>query len=606
MKNAQETLFDVLESFATLQPTAPAVISKEGMIGYGELMRRVTRLSAWLGDRGIAREIPVAVCADRSSAWVVAALGVLYAGGMYVPIDPLAPLQRKIRMLEDAGVRLLLAEPYLAIGLPDFIEIAPLRTDCPTPDSAKKRPGVMPSQAAYGIYTSGSTGIPKNVIVPHESLENYAATLRRELMLTSADRYLHTASLAFSASIRQLVAPLVSGAAMVIATQEETRDPESLVSRMVQTGVTVFDTVPSHLLSWLEVVCESPRDWRERLAASLRLVMTTGEPLLANTVKSLQSVFPQVRILNLYGQTETTGTVALYEVERDGSDPVPIGRALDPCRFYVLDEQLNPVDEGELCVSGPCLASGYQGQPDLTATRFCPDPFNMTAGAKMYRTGDRVRRLENGFLEFKGRKDNQVKIHGIRIDLGEIDAVLLKHVDVKEVATVLRPVKTQDLRIVAFVVRRLGSAYASVEDLRTFLATSLCEAMLPAFIEFVDELPRTESGKIDRPALLIRDIAPVKPNASSPAPRTSMERLIAKCWEEVLQLDGLSVDDDFFALGGDSLQAITMTSRLQGMLLVKAPLTALFFQDPSLRAFANAIEMELEDNALAPQFQLTD
>jgi amino acid adenylation domain-containing protein len=594
MMHAQEHLAGLLEQHALLYPENPAVISKAGVTSYGELIRYVDRLSAWLEDWKVVREQPIAVCADRSLAWIVGALGVLQAGGVYIPIDPMTPLQRKVEMLKNAGVRLVLIEPHLPTELPDSFELAILDANPPAENLAREKPEIYPGQAAYGMYTSGSTGTPKNVIVSHDSLLNYAVALRREFKLTCTDRYLHTASLAFSSSIRQLIAPLVSGATVVVATREEIRSPESLIGRMLQTGVTILDIVPSYLKRLLPALWDCPPDWRDRLSLSLRLVVSASEPVSATTLNSVRTLFPKVRILNLFGQTETTGVVAKYEVQAVEADPIPIGAALGPYNFYVLDEQLNPADEGELYISGPCLARCYQGRPDTTAAQFCPDPFTTTEGTRMYRTGDRVRSLDNGFFEFKGRKDDQVKVRGIRIELGEIDAGFLKHPDILEAATVLRPLGAEDMRLVAFAVIRPGRICPGAEALRAFLATILTDAAIPAIIVFVDQLPRTISGKIDRPALISRDIGPPTKGMSSAVPRTSMERIVAKCWEDVLQVSGIGVDDDFFALGGDSMQAITMTLRLQKLLPVQTTLVTLFFQDPVLKAFANAIEMEAD------------
>jgi len=593
MKDEKDRWFNFLEQQAALHPDQTAVISTGGETSYRELLNRVKNFSAWLVEHGVSRETPIAVCTDRSLPWVVAALGVLYSGGMYIPMDPMAPLQRKLGLLEDIGARLVLIGPHIPAVFPSSIELVRFHKDWPVASSAGKMPEIIPAQAAYGIHTSGSSGTPKSVIVSHESLDHYASALRRELGLSSADRYLHMASLAFSASIRHLMAPLVSGATVVIATRDEIQDPASLISRMLQGGVTVFDTVPSYLLPWLAAVSESPRDWRERLASSLRIVLTTGEPLPADTVKRVRSLFPNVRVLNLYGQTETTGTVALHEPEATALESIPIGGAFDPCQFYILDEQLSPASEGELYISGPCLARGYQSRPDMTASRFLADPFSGVPGSRMYRTGDRVRRLDDGLLEFKGRTDRQVKIHGIRIELGEIDAALLAHPDLQEATAVVRPVGGQDLRLVAFVVSRPGKSSLTVEELRAFLAQSLPEAMVPGTVVFLDQLPRTASGKIDRPALMVADITPPVRKAPPAALRTQMEYLVAKCWEDTLGLTGLGVEDDFFALGGDSIQAMQMILRLQKLLPVPVPLGDLFFEDPRLKAFAGAIEAQV-------------
>jgi amino acid adenylation domain-containing protein len=593
MRDTENYLIDLIEQQGVLHPDQPAVISKAGQISYSDLLFRLNSVAAWLVERGVARETPVGVCADRSLPWVVGALGVLRAGAIYVPIDPMSPLLRKIRILWEAGVRLMLTEPHLPAALPESVELVMLDVDRPSGNLRRPTPQIISGQAAYSIHTSGSTGTPKNVIVSHDSVRNYASVLSRELMLTVEDRYLHTASLAFSASIRQLVAPLVCGATTVIAAREEIKDPTSLILRMLDTGVTVFDTVPSYLGRWLEAVWQSPRDWRDRLGDKLRLVLTTGESLPASAVHSLRRLFPQVRILNLYGQTETTGTVAIHESESATVDPIPIGRILPPCHFYVLNEHQERSDEGELYVSGPALARCYQGQPDLTACRFLPDPFCGISGSRMYRTGDHVRSLNNGLLEFKGRQDDQLKVHGVRIELSEINATLLQHPCIEEAATVLRPLRSQSLSLASFVVARPGRSCPAGDALREFVAAALPEIMVPELVVIVNDLPRTTAGKVDRPALIAADVSTSVPKTSAIAPRTPIEQLVAKCWEDVLKVTGIGIDDEFFRLGGDSMQAMEMVLRVQALLTVRLPLTALFFQDPTLEAFAKSIEASI-------------
>ncbi len=601
MRNAGNNIVDFIEEQAALHPERSAVISRTGEATYRQLVSRMKSVSAWLVERGVGPEVPVAVCADRSLAWVVGTLGILHTGGVYVPINPMSPLERRAAILEDSGIRLLLAEPHVPETPVAGVEVVRLDEGRPVAPARGARPNIIPGQAAYGIYTSGSTGRPKNVIVSHESLWHYADVLRRELAISGADRYLHSASTEFSAAVRQLVAPLTSGGTVVIATRDEIRDPARLASRMLQLGVTVFDTVPSYLKNWLAAVSELPRDWRDGLRASLRLVLTTGEPLPASTVNSLCAGFSSTRILNLYGQTETTGSVSFQAADGGASDPIPIGQPLNGSSFYVLNEALEPSSEGELYVSGASLARGYHARPKTTASRFLPDPFSELPGGRMYDTGDRVVRRPDGSLVFKGRTDNQVKFHGVRIELGEIESALLKHPDVEEAAVVLAQTSAEESRLVAFAVVGRNAACAGRDQLRAFLNATLGEAMVPGLVVILDALPRTPSGKLDRPALLRLDLSSTPRKASSPPPQTRMEHLVAQCWEEVLSVTGLGVEDEFFELGGDSIQAMQMVLRLQKLLTVQLPLGALFFQDPTLGAFARAIEeaSDYEEEAMA-------
>jgi len=595
MNEATRFIAECLEQQAVLTPDVPAIISKAGPTSYFGLLAQVNGVAARLRDRGVGKEARVAVCADRSVAWVTGVLGVWFAGATYIPVDPLASQERKREICNDANVMLCLSESGLLTGVDKPLETIPLNQELHACSGIQERPEIVSSQAAYGIYTSGSVGAPKCVTVSQGNLAHYATVLRSELMITEKDRYLHTASLGFSASIRQLVAPLVSGAAVVLAEREDTRDPMRLISRMLDAGVTVFDTVPSYLGRWLDAVADSPCDWRERLAESLRLVLTTGEPLPAKLAGYVHSELPGVQVYNLYGQTETTGTVAFHEAEAGGTGSISIGRASDACRFYVLDDQMKVTLDGELYISGPCLARGYQGLPKLTASRFLPDPFCGIPGERMYRTGDRVSRLEDGLLMFKGRTDTQVKVYGVRIDLDEIDSNLLAHPDVQEAVTVARPNEEGDVRLVSFAVSRPSRSSLQAEQLREFLGTRLSQPMVPGTIALIDELPRTSSGKVDRPALVARELTIAAPTTASAPPRTQIERLVAQCWEDTLQMKGIGVNDDFFALGGHSIQAVEMFLSLQKRLPKQLFLGTLFFQDPMLSAFAGAIEEELGD-----------
>ena len=582
----------ILEN-ADRNPKALAIITKSAAITYGELASRVERLAADLSKRGLPQGAPVAVCSSKSISWVVGMLAILSAGGVYIPVDPMLPMQRKRQMLEDSAVQLVLVEPPLRTMLPSCAPVLVLTDRVETYGDQKNSMEVGAEQCAYGIYTSGSTGIPKNVRISHRSLDAYAAALRDRLQLTSDDRYLHCASMSFSAAIRQLVAPLVSAATSVIVSLDDVRNVEMLLMEMIQWNVTVFDTVPSYLSRWLAAISDGPRDWRDRLQSKLRLVMTTGEPLPAGTARSFRSLFPAAQMWNLYGQTETTGTIAIYEIGDVIPDPIPIGQPLGENRLYVLDDDLNATTEGELYVAGPCLAREYFGHPQLTASRFVANPFDSEPGSRIYGTGDRVRRGEGGNLEFRGRKDDQVKVNEIRINLGEIDALLKADDDLLEAATVLRSIGGESLRLVSFVVARTGRPRPAEERLREHLAQYMAESTIPSLLVFVSELPKTSSGKVDRQELLRCDIDVGERRMPSEPPRTDIEQLVGRCWEEVLNVSAVGRKDDFFALGGDSLQAINMVLRIQSELSIQLPLASYFFQDPTLEAFAATIEWEI-------------
>lgn len=593
----------IIREYAAKNPGALAVITKSNAITYGELVGRVDALAGDLLKRKLSPETPVAVCSGKSIDWVVGLLAVLGAGGIYIPVDPMLPMQRKLQILKDSAVWLILAESAFVALFPDSAPVIALHDRIQTSGPGTMAPQIVADQYAYGIYSSGATGDPQSVLISHGNIDACAIALRDKLQLTTDDRYLHSAPISLSAAMWQLIVPLISGAASVIASREEAGDVEMLITRMVQSGVTVFDTVPSYLSRWLETVSNVPHDGRDQLKSKLRRVLTTGEALPAQTANRLRKLFPAVQMWNLYGQAETTGTIAAYEVGKTVGDPVPIGRPLGESQLYVLDDNLKPSSEGELYVAGPCLAQEYPGRVDLTASRFIPNPFSSEHGSRMYRTGDRARQIDSGNLTFLGRTDDLVRIHGTRIDLGEIDALLKTHDDVLDAATVLRSVGRGDPCLVSFVVARTGQPSPRTEQLRDHLARLVVEVAVPSYFVCVTDIPREPSGRISRPALSRCDLNLEERQMSGESPRTAAERMVASAWEELLNVTSVGLKDDFFALGGNSMQAIVMTSQLQKQLSTRLPLARYFFQNPTLEAFAGAIAANLTAQG-APETQV--
>jgi len=586
----KRNVLDFVEYWASETPDAVAVESADGIATYQDLKTRILAVSKWLAKREVAPEISVGVSADRSLNWAVGAAAVLRSGGVYVPINPMSPLQRKIEVIGNSRMRLLLTESHLPPVSGCGVEVEYLEDHQAITGETENRPEIWPNQAAYAVYTSGSTGTPKSVIVVHEALWHYTGTVQRQLETTPADKYLHTANIEFSASIRQLFTPLTSGAGVVIATREQVRDPSSLIHRMLQARVTVFDTVPSYLGRWLDALRAHSQDEILDLAKSLRIIVTTGEPIPQSLAAAIRNLLPTTRVFNLYGQTETTGTVSFFEIHNPGSGPIPIGHVAGDNEFFIVDEFMQPTSEGELCISGSCLARCYGGQPELTSTRFQPNPFSSIPGSRLYRTGDRVRRLQDGLMQYIGRVDSQVKLHGVRIELGDVEAALLTHPDIQEAAVVLRRLSSDTDGLVAFVVPRRSATEVGDEDLRRHVKTRLGDGLTPARVVVVNELPRTLSGKVDRPCLVEAQLPSPNPRNLNPEPLTSTERLVANCWGAILGIGDLAADDDFFSLGGDSIQAMQMVLKLQRVMHSRLPLGALFLQDPTLREFAKAID----------------
>jgi amino acid adenylation domain-containing protein len=536
-------------------PDRDAVVYAGKKLTYGELNERVETLAAHLHEDGVRPEVIVGIYVERSLEMIVGVLAILRAGGAYLPLDPTYPSQRIHFMLEDARVRVLLTQRRLAESLPECAaEVLYLDDLLATKRHTNMSFAVTSDSLAYVIYTSGSTGQPKGVMVQHRSAVNLALALRRSIY--PVGRHLRVglnAPFAFDASVKQLV-QLLSGHTLYIVPEELRPDAARLRDFVNDNSLDVLDCTPSQLKLLLEAGPLNPS-----------LVLVGGEALDA-TLWAYLSTQTATRFFNLYGPTECTVDATSCEV-RD-SQP-SLGRPLPNVQVYVLDDHLQPVPlgiDGELYIGGYGLARGYLNRPDLTAARFVPDPFTATPGSRLYRTGDRARFLPDGSLEFLGRLDEQVKLHGYRIELGEIESLLARNENVRRVVVVVR-----EDQLVAYVVAR-STSETLTDELRQLLRQSLPEYMVPTTFVFVDELPLTRHGKVDRNALP----APGTDGRQRPnkyvTPRNEMEQIVAGIWEKVLQVEQVGRDDNFFDLGGHSLL----------MVKVHAELRAAFNQDLSI------------------------
>ncbi|HEX8275245.1 MAG TPA: non-ribosomal peptide synthase/polyketide synthase [Longimicrobiaceae bacterium] len=555
-------------------PGAPAVAWERGTLTYAELDARASRLARWLRGRGVGPETRVGICLERGPELAVAMLAVLRAGGAYLPLDPGYPAARLEHALDDSGAAVLLTQERLLGGLPDTgAEIV-----CVDADAARiarepaEDPGVEtdPDALAYLIYTSGSTGTPKGVGVPHRALANHMAWMLREWPLAADDRVLQKTPAAFDASVWEFWAPLLSGATLVMARPDAHRDPAELARAVAAERITVLQLVPSVLAAMLA------EGRLER--GTLRLLFCGGEALPARDAARAREA-AGAEVVNLYGPTEACIDATWHRVTGvEGGTTVPIGRAVDGVAAHVLDPDGEPAPwgvPGELCLGGAQLARGYLGRPDATAAAFVPDPFADEGGARLYRTGDRARRLADGALEYLGRLDQQLKVRGFRIEPGEVEAALRAHSGVREAAVGVR-----GGRLVGWVVAAEGGADA--EALRAHLRRTLPEHMVPAALAVLDALPLTPGGKLDRRALP----APAGADgAAYVAPRTPAEARLADVFAEVLGVERVGVDDDFFALGGHSLLATRVTSRVAHAFGVELPVRALF-EEPTVAGLA--------------------
>ncbi|GGV68742.1 hypothetical protein GCM10010277_78250 [Streptomyces longisporoflavus] len=538
-------------------PDAPALVGPDGSrLSYAQLDARVRRLALRLAREGAGPERVVAVALPRSTDLVVAILAVVTAGAAYLPVDPDHPAGRIAATIADAGPMLALTDTQSAAVLPE--SLPGLLLDKPVAPLAARPVPPRPEHPAYVIFTSGSTGRPKGVLVPHAAVVNRLLWMQEQYRLTAEDRVLQKTPAGFDVSVWEFFWPLISGATLVIARPGGHRDPACLAELIRRESVTVTHFVPSMLQAFIQEPGAAG-------CTGLRRIICSGEALPARTQRDLFATLADTELHNLYGPTEAAVDVTYWQCRRDDqSGTVPIGRPLANVSAYVLDGSLRPVPPGvtgELYLGGIQLARGYAGRPGLTAERFVACPF--AAGERMYRTGDLVRWSAGGQLEFVGRADAQVKIRGVRVEPGEVEAVLAAHARVRQCAVVLREDRPGDPRLVAYAVAR--TAGLTGEELRRYAADSLPEAMVPAAVVLLDTLPTTANGKLDRAALPEPDRAAAAVR-STRSPRSPREEILCELFAEVLGMPRVGIDEHFFDLGGNSLLALRLLSRIRSAL----------------------------------------
>ena len=587
--NEPHDLVDAIRRSAARNPQAPAVTYQGSTLTYRELLGLADAHAVRLHEAGVRPGEIVAVRLERSAELVVALLAVLAAGAAYLPVDTAAPDERVLAMLSAANVRVLLTgldgpPPGLKWEhtLPIDLALEPV--------SAPLAPYIPPRSPAYCIFTSGSTGVPKGVLVPHDAIVNRLRWMQSNYGLSRSDTVLQKTPYTFDVSVWEFFWPLIAGARLVLARPGGHRDPGYLLEEIARERVTVLHFVPPMLAALLD------HPEAGALAASVRLVVCSGEALegalrdrfFAVTAGG-QGVVP--RLENLYGPTEAAVDVSWHScAPGESGTSVPIGRPIDNLSLHVLDpESMAPVPTGgvgELYIGGAGLALGYAGQGGLTADRFVPDPFAPAGegGARLYRTGDLVRRLPDGELEYLGRTDFQVKIRGVRIELGEIEAVLAAQQEIGDAVVLVHTGPAGGKRLVAYATVTSG-ARIGPDELAARLGSVLPEHLRPAEILLLPAFPLGPTGKVDRRALPAPSPGHTKSGPAYEAPRTEAERALAEIWREVLKPAGpVGAQENFFALGGDSLSAV----RVVGVAAGRGWKVALdrVFGEPTLRALA--------------------
>jgi amino acid adenylation domain-containing protein len=572
-------IHQLFDAQAARTPHTTALVFEDQHLTYCELNRRANQLAQHLQTLGVGPDIRVGICLERSLDMVMGILGILKAGGTYVPFDPQLPTERLAFMFANAQVAVLLTHEWRRAAFPthDALLIC-LDSAWSTIAQERDEPPISattPEHLVYVLYTSGSTGRPKGVAVEHRHLLHYLNGISERLDFPIGANLAMISTFAADLGNTVVFPSLCCGGCLHIVSQERTTDPDALAEYCYCRWIDCLKIVPSHLMALLTAAQPErvlPRRW----------LVLGGEAASQQLIAQIQRLAPDCTILNHYGPTETTVGVLTYPVEPGMFDryitTVPLGYPLRDTRVYILDRKRHPVragEPGELYIGGGSLARGYLDHPDLTAERFIPNPFGAAIGERLYKTGDRACQLPNGALTFLGRVDHQVKIRGFRIELGEIETALTQHPSVQAAIALAREDETGDRQLVAYVVP-LAEQSLTTSDLRAFLRMTLPDYMIPAAFVLLTSLPLTPNGKIDRHALPLPDSPRSNHDATFVAPRTPVESLIADLWADILGCANIGIYDNFFDLGGHSLLAAQVLTRVRSMFQVELSLRSLF------------------------------
>lgn len=586
----QALLHELFEAQAKRTPESIAAQCEDQQISYDHLDRLANRVANHLRSQGVGPDSRVGIMMERSIEMVAALLGILKAGGAYVPLDPDYPRDRLLYLMQDAGVATLLTQEKL-VGLltgqePQTVCIDRDWETITRASELKPEPRGDAQNLAYVIYTSGSTGWPKGVMIPHRAILNRLFWMLNLFGLNENDRVLQKTIISFDASVWELFVPLMCGARLVLARPGGHRDSAYLTRAIQQHEVTVLQLVPS----MLQVLLKEPavRDCR-----SLQSVFCGGEHLSAESKRRFEELLT-AELHNLYGPTETSIDAAHWACKRgDDRRIVPIGRPISNTQVYILDRHLNlePVGApGHIYIGGSGLAHGYLGRAELTAERFMANPYSSESGARLYFTGDQGRYLADGAIEFLGRLDHQVKLRGFRVELGEIEAALLKYPGVRQCAVSVSEDQDGDRRLVAYVVASEQTTTV-VPPLRAFIEDKLPGYMIPSVFVELAALPLAPNGKLDRKALPAPPMEGGRLGVASRRLSTPIEEMMAGIWRDVLRLDNVDVEANFFELGGHSLLATRLVSRVRETFKVDMPLGKLF-EEPTIAGLAKMVEEE--------------
>ncbi|WP_292865633.1 non-ribosomal peptide synthetase [Nostoc sp. LPT] len=567
--NNTQTVFPINKCFHQLfaeqvarTPENIAVIYKNQQVTYQELNTRANQLAHYLQQLGVKPDAMVGLCVERSPLMLIGLLAILKAGGAYIPIDPSYPLERKDFILKDSQMPVLLTQQHLLADLAtNEIQVICIDSDWQTINQQKIENPITKTtelNLAYVIYTSGSTGKPKGTLIPHQGLVNYLSWCTQTYAVEQGVGTLVHSPLAFDLTITSLLSPLLVGRIVELLSEEQ--GIETLSQALSKSSnLSLVKITPAHLDLLKQQLCQ------EELANKTRAFIIGGENLLAQSITFWQDVAPETILVNEYGPTETVVGCCIYQVPvgKHTSGSIPIGKAIANTQLYILDQYLQPVPmgvPGELHIGGLGLARGYLNQPELTALKFIPNPFSKQKGDRLYKTSDLARYLPSGDIEYIGRIDNQIKIRGFRVELGEIETLISQHPAVRETVVVVSEESVNSKQIVAYVVPQKEQTLA-IPELRSFLESKLPNYMVPAAFVTLEALPLTPNGKVDRKALPSPDTARSKLAKAFIAPQTTVEKQLAVIWTEVLGLEKIGINDNFFEVGGDSILSLQVISK---------------------------------------------
>jgi amino acid adenylation domain-containing protein len=580
----EKCLHQLFEEQVDRTPEGVAVVWKDEQLSYTELNHRANQLAHYLRSRGVGPETLVAILVDRSILMLVGLLGIIKAGGAYLPLDPGFPSERLSFMLKDSGADVLLTQQHLlessdiAFNPGQSICLDANWKDICEQETTNPPFNVIADNLAYVIYTSGSTGQPKGVQISHGSLVNFLHSMKQQPGLTPQDTLLAVTSLSFDIAALELYLPLTVGARVVLASRQEAGDGAQLRKLIRASMATVMQATPATWRLLIEAGWEGEPSFK---------ILCGGEALPPELAEKLSGLGTE--LWNLYGPTETTVWSSVKKLVSPATQ-ISIGRPIANTQIYILDEQLQPIPKGvvgEVYIGGEGVSRGYLRRPDDTAEKFIPHPFNPAAGSRLYRTGDLARYLADGEIEFLGRSDHQIKVRGFRIELGEIETVLRSHAAVRDCVVSATDGQDGDRRLIAYVVSAPAQVPAA-DEWRRFLSAKLPNYMIPNAFVSLSKLPTTPNGKLDRKALPGLVESPLELRKEYVVPHTPEEKALAQIWSVSLRVGRIGLHDDFFDLGGHSLLAMQVIKHIRETFSVDLSLDSLF-QNPTLSALASVI-----------------